>query len=209
VILVVFPFVLFRLVADLASARFGPFDDLHQEEIHWLNPIIAALTMPAVIGLVAIAHIVATRPGLNLEQFAELGSRMRALVGMLGAILALGVLTTAARWQAIATLPAGESVPSTVVLLWGAVFALVLAVLYMPVYQRWAAATEREILAEIRRQLPGPASTGGTPGFRAPELELRKELDATLGLGGALHAVQGSLAVLAPVIAAAVSSLFA
>ena len=104
------------------------------------------LAMPAVIGLVAVAHVTATRPRLGLKELAELGASMRRLVGMLGAILALAVLTTAARWQAIGTLPGGEPVPSTVVLLWGAVFALVLAVLYVPVHERWAAATEREIV---------------------------------------------------------------
>jgi hypothetical protein len=128
---------------------------------------------------------------------------------MLGAILALGVLTTAARWQAIGTLPGGEPLPSTVVLLWGAVFALVLGLLYVPVYQVWAAATQREIALEVERQLPEPTGHAGTPGFRVGELALKKELEATLGMGGALRSLQGSVAVLAPVIAAAVSSLFA
>lgn len=209
VVLVVLPFVLFRLFAEFASARFGPFDELHLGEIQRLNPIIAALTMPAVLGLVAVARVVANRQGLGLEGLAELGSSMRRLVGMLGAILALGVLTTAARWQAIGTLPGGESVPSTIVLLWGAVFALVLGVLYVPVYQLWAAATESEIAEEVKRQLAEHAFPGGTPGFRAAELALKKELEATLGIGGALRSLQGSVAVLAPVIAAAVSSLFA
>lgn len=209
VILVVLPFAAFRVLGELASARFGPFDELHLDKIQWLNPIVAALTMPAVLSLVAIARVVATRPGLGLEGLAELGSSIRRLVGMLGAILALGVLTTAARWQAIGMLPGGESVPSTVVLLWGAVFALVLGVLYVPVYQLWAAATGREIAEEVKRQLPEHTCHAGTPGFRAAELALTKELEATLGIGGALRSLQGSVAVLAPVIAAAVSSLFA
>ena len=209
VLLVVLPFVLFRLLAGRTSERLGPFDDLHLAEIAWLNPMIALLTLPAVIGLVAVGHVVATRDDLGLEELASHGSRMRAFVGMLGAILALGVLTTAARWQAIATLPGGESVPSTVVLLWGAVFALVLTVLYVPVHQIWAGETEREIAQEIKRQLAADEKLAGTAGFRAPELALKKELESTLGVGGALRSVQGSLAVLAPVIAAAVSSLFA
>ena len=209
VVLVLLPFVVFRVLGELASARFGPFDELHLDEIQWINPLIAALTMPAVIGLVAVARVVATRPSLGLEGLAELGSSMRGLVGMLGAILALGVLTTAARWQAIGTLPGGESVPSTVVLLWGAVFALVLGLLYVPVYQVWAAATQRAIAVEVKRQLPEPPGHAGTPGFRVGELALKKELAATLGMGGALRSLQGSVAVLAPVIAAAVSSLFA
>jgi len=64
------------------------------------------------------------------------------------------------------------------------------------------------IAEEVERQLPEHPAQGGTPGFRAPELALKKELETTLGLGGALRWLQGSVAVLAPVIAAAVSSLF-
>jgi hypothetical protein len=122
---------------------------------------------------------------------------MHGLVGLLGAILAVAVLTTAARWQAIDTLPGGESLPSTAVLVWGAVFALVLAVLYLPVYQLWATATEREIAEEVKRQLPDEAPAG-TVGFRAPELALKKELDATLGRGGALRSLDRGRRRLAP-----------
>jgi hypothetical protein len=208
VVLVMLPFALFRLLAGRTSERLGPFDDLHLNELAWLNPMIALLTLPAVIGLVAVGHVISTRADLGLEELASHGLRMRAFVGMLGAILALAVLTTAARWQAIATLPGGESVPSTVVLLWGAVFALVLAMLYLPVHQLWARETEREIAEEVKRQLPTDDRVGGTAGFHAPELALKKELESTLGVGGALRSLQGSIAVLAPVIAAAVSALF-
>ena len=207
--LVLLPLVLFRLLPELASERFGPFDGLHLEQLLLLNPIIGVLALFAAVGLVAVAHVVATRPALGLGELARLGSTLGTLVGMLGAILALAVITTAARWQAIGTLPGGESVPSAVVLLWGAVFALALAALYVPAHLRWAAATQLEIAAEIERQLPEVATADGTPGYRAPELELRKELEATLGVGGPLRSLQGSVSVLAPVIAAAVSSLFA
>ena len=208
VVVVVLPFALFRLLGGLTSDRLGPFDELHLDEIAWLNPMIAVLTLPAAIGLVAVGQVISARDDLGLEELASHGSRIRAFVGMLGTILALGVLTTAARWQAIATLPGGESLASTVVLLWGAVFALVLAVLYVPVHQLWAGATEREIAREIKRQRPADDKVGGTVGFRSPELALKKELESTLGIGGALRSLQGSVAVLAPVIAAAVSSLF-
>jgi len=86
--------------------------------------------------------------------------------------------------------------------------ALALAVLFVPAYQVWANETEVRISEEVRRQLPAEPAPGGTPGFRAAELALSKELHATLGLGGPLKTFQGPLAVLAPVIAAAVSSLF-
>jgi hypothetical protein len=202
------PFFLFRAVSAVEPAQFGPFDRLHLTELRWLSPLIGLLTLPAAIGLVVVGFLMATTSGIRLGKLAALGSRMRALVGMLGAVLALGVITTAARWQAIATLPGGESVPATVILLWGSVFALVLAALYLPAHQLWRAATEREIEREVQRQLADKATLSGTAGFRAPELALKKELSATLGVGGVLPSLQGSLGVLAPVIAAAVSSLF-
>jgi hypothetical protein len=207
-ILVVLPFAVFRLLAARTSERLGPFDDLHLDELAFLNPMIALLTLPAVIGLVAVGYVIATQGTFNLVELASHGSRIRAFVGMLGTVLALGVLTTAARWQVIATLPGGESVPSTIVLLWGAVFALVIAVLYLPVHELWVRKTKREITEEVKRQLSGNDNADGTAGFRPPELALKRELESTLGVGRALRSLQGSVAVLAPVIAAAVSSLF-
>jgi hypothetical protein len=209
VVLVALPFAMFLALARYKALRFGSFDVLHQHEFHWLDPTIGALAMPAVIGLVVVGRIVSTQPSMGLRGLAGLGSDMRQLVAMVGTILSLAVLTTAARWQAIGTLPGGEALPGTVDLLWGGTFAVALAVLYFPVYRVWAEATEREIAKEVERQILPDRVPGGTRGFRAPELALTKELAATLGLGGALRLLQGSVAVLAPVIAAAVSSLFA
>ena len=202
--LVAIPFVVFRLVpVDLS-----PYNDLHKPPLLWIPPLVGLLMLPAITGLVVIWHTLSLRADLGLDDVARLGSQMRQLVGMLGAVLALSVLTTAARWQAIATLPGGEALPSILILLWGSVFALVLGALYVPVHQRWAARTAALISDEVRRQLPDDPSLRGTAGFRAPELQLTKELYATLGVGGPLKSLQGSVAVLAPVIAAAISSLF-
>jgi hypothetical protein len=46
VVLVVLPFALFRLLAGRTSERLGPFDDLHLDEIAWLNPMIALWRCP-------------------------------------------------------------------------------------------------------------------------------------------------------------------
>ena len=73
--------------------------------------------------------------------------------------------------------------------------------------QRWATATAALVSAEVSQQFSeyeGP----GTVGFRAPELAAKKELQALLRLGGALETLRGALVVLAPIIAAAISSLF-
>lgn len=204
-VLVALPFALFRLIPSGLS----PFDDLHGPQLKWIPPTIGLLMLPALTGLVVIWHILSVRPDLDLHDVARLGSRMRQVVSMVGAVLALSILTTAARWQAIATLPGGEALPSIIILLWGSIFALVLGAVYVPVHQRWATETTRLIADEVERQLAESRPRHGTVGFRASELSLTKELHATLRVGGALTSLQGSLAVLAPVVAAAVSSLFA
>jgi hypothetical protein len=109
----------------------------------------------------------------------------------------------------IGELPGGEAAPKAVILMWGSLYGLVLAVLYFPVYQRWAAETGTLIADEVRRQISDDRSLPGTAGFRSAEMSLTKELKAKLGVGGgALASFQGSFAVLAPVIAAAIASLF-
>ena len=203
-ILLVLPVV----VNQLLGFHLGDFDDLHKAQFRGIYLIVGLLVFPGVVALVAIWSVLVSSVELHLDHVSCLGSHIRQLVSMLGAILALSVLATAARWQAIATLPGGESAPSTVILLWGSLFALVLAVLYIPVYQRWATEARRLISDEVKLQLPGDQPLRGTVGFRSSEMSLTNELNARLGVGGALKSLQGSVAVLAPVIAATVSSLF-
>lgn len=203
--LVALPFVLVRAL----PFHLSPFDDLHTPEITRIPAMIGLLMLPAVFGLVVIWHNIWTQSERGLSAVARFGSRMRQLMSMLGAVLALGILTTASRWQAIATLPGGEGLPSAIVLLWGSMFALVLGALYFPVHQVWVAEAETLIADEVNRQFSSDKSLAGTPGFRPPELAAKKELRLTLGVGGALTTLQGSFSILAPVIAAAISSLFA
>ena len=91
---------------------------------------------------------------------------------------------------------------------WGSLYAVVLGVLYIPVYQRWARETGTLIADEVRRQMPDDQSLRGTAGFRSAEMSLTRELNVRLRMGGALASFQGSFAVLAPVIAGAIASLF-
>lgn len=201
--LVALPFLLIRSV----RVSLSPYEDLHGPQLTWMPLVVGLLTLPAATGLIVIWNIVSSRTDLSLDDVAVLGAKMRHLISMLGAVLSLSVLATGSRWQVIAALPGGESVPSTVILLWGGVFAVVMGALYVPAYQRWATVTGTLISEEVKRQFSefeGP----GTPGYRASELSAKRELQATLGVGGALKTLQGSLAVLAPIIAAAISSLF-
>jgi hypothetical protein len=204
--LVAVPFLVFQGLPKVAHVELSRFDHFESTQLTWIPLLVGVFVAPAVIGLEAIGRVLSTR-ALGLPDTARLGSRLRELVGMLGAILSFAVLDTAARSQTIDKLPGGEALPSTIVLLWGSAFVLVLAVLYVPVHQRWAAETARLISEEVARQLSG-TSLPGTPGFRPAELSLTKELNETLGVGGPLKSLRGSVAVLSPVIAAAVTSLF-
>jgi hypothetical protein len=206
-ILLALPFILYRLLPGRFT-HLGRFDDLLHRQLSWIQLMGGVLVFPALIGLVAIASVLMSRADLRLDDAAYLGGRLRQLISMLGAALALLVLTTAARWQAIGTLPGGEAAPNISILTWGSLYAVVLGVLYIPVYQRWAAETGRLISDEVRRQIPDDQSLPGTPGFRSAERSLTRELNVRLGVGGALGSLQGSVAVLAPVIAGAIGSLF-
>jgi len=206
-ILLALPLTLFLLIPDRFT-RLGQFDRLHHGQLLWIQLMGGILVFPALVGLVAIAGVLMSRADLRLADAAYLGAQMRQLISMLGAALALLVLTTAARWQAIGELPGGESAPKSFLLLSGAQYAVVLGLLYIPVYQRWAAETGRLISDEVRWQIPADQSLGGTPGFRSAEMSLTRELNVKLGVGGAVASFQGSFAVLAPVIAGALASLF-
>ena len=204
--LIAVPFLLFQGLPNLAHVELSQFDGFEKAQLRWIPLLIGVFVAPAVIGLEAIGRVASVR-ALALPEAARLGSRLRELVGMLGAILSLAVLDTAGRSQTIDKLPGGEAFPSTIVLLWGSAFVLVLALLYLPVHQRWAAETASLISDEVTRQLSG-TPLPGTAGFRPVELSLRKELNETLGVEGPLKSIRGSVAVLSPVIAAAVASLF-
>lgn len=205
--LVAVPFFIFQGLPNVVHVELSRFDRFETPQLRWISLLIGLFVAPAVIGLEAIGRVASVQ-ALTLPDAARLGSRLRELVGMLGAILSLAVLDTAGRSQTIDKLPGGEALPSTIVLLWGSAFVLVLALLYLPVHQRWAAKTASLISDEVKRQLP-ETSLPGTPGFRPEELSLRKELNVTLGVDGPLKSIRGSVAVLSPVIAAAVASLFA
>jgi len=199
------PYVLLRKLSDWTPLT--PFDDLHLTLIRWLSLFVHVLILPAATGLRLVGHILGRHPALTLNDAAKLGSQLRNLIGMLGGIVSLAVFAHAARWQAIASLPAGVSLPGAVILLWGAVYARALAALYVPVYERWSTAAWSTISVEVSRQYP-PVDSTGTIGYSVAELSAKKALQTDVGPGSALGTLQGPLAVLAPIIAAAASSLF-
>jgi hypothetical protein len=203
-VILLVPYLLLRTAGTM---HLGPFDAFLTGRIHLLTVFVLALAFPTAAELRVVGHIVRTQPVLALGDVAGLGSELRRSISMLGGIVSLAVLGNAARSQAIGLLPGGEPLPGTIILLWGAIYALALAALYIPVYERWSTTARMAIKVEVSRQYR-PLGVERTAGFSVEELGAKKALQTELGLGGALGSLQGSLAVLAPIIAAAASSLF-
>lgn len=184
---------------------FGAYQDMHGPWIGNLMIGVAVLVTPALAAIVTNWREL-TLP-VSLDSVAKVGKELRALVGLVGATLAIGVVTTGARQRAIEQLPGADELPGDLILIWGAVFALALTAIYVPVHQRWTTALGAAVDAEVADQFLADRSLG-TAGYRVQELKAIGELRAALGAKGALATIQGSFSVLAPVIAAAVSSLF-
>ena len=186
--------------------RFGPYDRLFLSLVRPLTYLVGILSFPSALGLRLIGRVTATREHFSLDSAGELGTQLRLLISFLGGVLSLAVLATASRGQAIDALPGGEAAPASIALAWGGVYAVALAALFIPVYERWAAMAGGQVALELRRQFhPDEDHTG----YTSAELSTRKELNSMLGLSGALGGLQSSLSILGPVIAAAIGSLVA
>lgn len=183
----------------------GDYQDMHGPWIGRIAIGVGILVAPALAAI--LANWPQLRTPVDLDTIASVGKELRSMVGLVGATLALAVITTGARQRAIEQLPGADALPSEIVLIWGAVFALALTAIYVPVHQRWASAMGAAVKDEITEQFAADTSPGKR-GYRVPELRAKTELRAALGAKGALATIQGSFSVLAPVIAAAVSSLF-
>jgi hypothetical protein len=199
------PFLVYQGLHEFADVELSRFDAFEHPQLLWAQVLIAAL-------LAGDRWHRGDRQGRRGAAASSPRSRTPRLanagaLGMLGVILSLIVLDTGARSKAIDKLQGGEALPSTIVVLYGLLYVLVLALLYVPVQQRWATTTTSLISDEVAQQLSG-ASLPGTPGFHPSELSLKKQLSETLGVEGPLQSIRASVAVLSPVIAAAVASLF-
>ena len=186
--------------------RLGPYDRVFLSLVRPVTYLIVLLSLPSALGLRLIGRVTATREHFSLGSAGELGAQLRLLISLLGGVLSLAVLGTASRFQAIDALPGGEAAPASIAIVWGGVYAIALAALFIPVYERWAAMAGSQVALELRRQFHPDDDHAG---YTSAELSTRKELNTMLGLSGALGGLQSSLSVLGPVIAAAIASLVA
>lgn len=188
--------LLWFLAADF---RFGEYDDIYPNYTQGLVLLVLAPGSALVTGLVVLCEYLGSGKPTQLSDLVSVEMVLNRLTGLLGAALSLAVVTTGARWQMIGHLPGGESVSSSVVLLYGGLFTALAAAAYVPTQRRLAERREILINACVERQV-GDYSTS--------VLAHRKAIRADIQSGrGALANLQGSLSILAPAIAAAVSTL--
>ena len=79
-----------------------------------------------------VGHVVHTDPVMTLRDADNLGSQLRTSISMLGQSSPSLCLGMPLGRRAIASLPGGESLPGTIILLWGGIYALALAALHAP-----------------------------------------------------------------------------
>jgi hypothetical protein len=142
----------------------------------------------------------------EIELFLEFRSELERLLGILGAIVGLAVLATAALRQVVLEYAAqhpkaGASFPSDYPILYGLILSLVVALAYLPTY--FALLHAGSDLRDRAAPLRGP----GEPDFEAV-IAKRKALTELLGLDiSASTSFRVGAAILSPLFAALVSLL--
>jgi hypothetical protein len=123
----------------------------------------------------------------TLSRFLHVRDLLDRALLILGAMVSAAILVTSALRNAVVASVAGgaERFPVEQVVLYGAFFSSVLAVLYLPVF--------------LRLQAAGRALTASKA--EVDELEARARLDGLLGLaGGTAQSLKAGLAILSPLV---------
>lgn len=189
----------------------GPIDGIGLSAVGTLVTVAMLLTVPVAAGPVAMAiwSLLRSRPpetdpdpvredSGELEDLRQVGQALRWHAYALGSILTLGILATAGRWRTIENLPGAGSLPTSLILLYGAIFAVAVAAVYLPAHNLWLSRVDRVVVND----------TGGdrfAPGVSRRADELRRQLGADVT---ATDRARSALSIVAPLLAAAVSSLF-
>lgn len=187
----------------LDSFELGPIEGIGQEFVSVVVAVVILATLPTVAGALAIGEIVRRcddQPSsCSWEHLRQIGRTLRWHAWVLGLILTVGVLTTAARWSAVDNLPGGANIPSAGLMIYGAIFAAAMAAIYVPVHNAWLQLVDQRTVAEV----------GGdrfAPGTATRLTELRQLVGAEESTA---QRIEASLVLLTPLLGAAISSLFA
>jgi hypothetical protein len=166
-----------------------------------LVALVAAISIWLIRGRAEVLAAGRKLTGAELRTYLQLRSDLDRLLGFLGAVIGLGVLTTAALRRVVVQEYGDEQFPPEVLILYGVVLTLIVALVYLPT---WATMQQTgSLLRDGVAPLAEPASD-------QLEAQLRKRaaLDDLLGLRvSASVSFKAGVAILSPLLASLTSLL--
>jgi len=199
------PLAGFVVYASLRSTLRYPLPD-HQWKILVLSLIGAAVALLGVAELALVKVALQNEPAggtlADIERYLDLRTLLQRVLAVEGAILGAAILASGAlRNAVVAYTKVQSSYPREYVLLYGAYFTLLLALLYAPVYLRLLEVGRANVDAACKPE--EPASPAWLPAY-----EKRKKLEEHLQLEVATSAsFRAGIAILAPLASALVGLL--
>lgn len=198
-----------NLAMPLGYARSYP--DALQTRIAVLVVLAALFLAVPVVGLWGLSRAAAVIDPVDsaIERFSLLWSRQRDFLGVLGTLLVLVMLATAAKYHANNSFrppdgPALPEVPATYILVTGAITGAILLLVYLPPYY----ATRRAGEALTKALCAVPVGEQGSPEAWLAMDEERQRYRAAMGLAeGTRQHLERNAVLLAPLITALITTL--
>jgi hypothetical protein len=164
-----------------------------------LIAFVAAISIWLIRGRAEVLATGRKLTGAELRTYLRLRSDLERLLGYLGAVIGLAVLTTAALRRVVAQAYGDDQFPPEILILYGIVLTLIVALVYLPT---WATMQRTgSLLRDGVAPLPEPASDQ----FEA-QLRKRSALDDLLGLRvSASVSFKAGVAILSPLLASLTS----
>jgi hypothetical protein len=166
-----------------------------------LVALVAAISIWLIRGRAEVLAAGRKLTGGELRTYLRLRSDLERLLAYLGAVIGLAVLTTAALWRLVVQEYGDEQFPPEVLILYGVVLTLIIALVYLPT---WATMQRTgSLLRDGVAPLPEPASDQ-----LEAQLRTRAALDDLLGLRvSASVSFKAGVAILSPLLASLTSLL--
>ena len=163
--------------------------------------LVAAISIWLIRGRVESLEAGRKLTGAELRTYLQLRSDLERLLGYLGAVIGLAVLTTAALRRVVVQDYGDDQFPSEVLILYGVVLTLIVALVYLPT---WATMQRTgSLLRDGVVPLPEPTSDQ-----LEAQLQKRAALDDLLGLQVSASATfKAGVAILSPLLASLTSIL--
>jgi hypothetical protein len=195
-------------VADMVGGYF-PAATLHgkafrplSSQIMWITVIGVGSALPGLIGMLALRKYATDDyqwsgdPRAQVFTILQLRNYLRRLLAALGILLTLLVVATAARRQSVLSLRPAADFPTELVLLYGLMFAGILALFHLPTLAAIDGRCER--IMAVHAPIPSPSE----PDISTP-LQRRHDLSVLLGQGDSWRAsFESGVVIFAPLLTA-------